>query len=78
MTNAEKTIKEIDRILSEFASGWVFVGFTIDGEPMSAVSVPSGKEEVGINAILQGILSAGGVGALRDQIKAKEKETEGE
>jgi hypothetical protein len=43
---------------------------------MAAVVCKDGKVEIGLNSMLNGILSAGGVGALRDQIKAKENEGE--
>ena len=79
MTDAQKNIREISRLLSEFSDGWLFIGFNpSDQEPITGVSCKDGKTETAINAIMAGILQSGGVGALRDQIKEKEKENDGE
>jgi len=77
MTKAQRNIRRIDQLLREFADGFVFIGFDPEThESMTCVSVPDDRAEIALNAVANGILQAGGVGALRDQIKEKEKEGE--
>ena len=75
MTNAQKNCRTISQFLEQHCDGFLLVAFNpTDQELIACVSVPDGKSETAINAIVGGILSAGGVGALRDQIKQKEKD----
>ncbi len=79
MTNAQKNVREINRMLQEYCDGYVLVAFNPkDQEPMMAVSANDAKTEIALNAAIGGLLQNGGVGALQDQIRAKQKEQEGE
>jgi hypothetical protein len=75
MTNAEKNIREIERLLNQYADGWCFVGFNPkDGEPIMACSYTDAKTEIALNSILGGMLSNGGVQALKARM-AQSNET---
>jgi hypothetical protein len=77
MTNAQKNCRTISQFLEQHCDGFLLVAFNpTDQEPITCVSVADGKSETAINAIVGGILSAGGVGALKAAIKEKEKEGE--
>ncbi len=77
MTNAQKNIRTIKTFLDQHLDGYVIIGFNpLDQEPVLHASVPDAKDEVALNALLGGVLSNNGVGALRDQIKEMEKEGE--
>lgn len=80
MTKEQKTIIELNRILGEFADGFLFIGFHPESkEPMTAVSVPNGQVEIALNSMMGGMLQVGGVRAVRDQIKrAAKKRKNGE
>lgn len=77
MTNSEKNVADIERFLNQYGDGWFFVGFNPkDGEPMMACSAPDAKSEIALNALLNSVLSNGGVGALRERMKDRKRQTE--
>ncbi len=73
MTNAQKTIRQIEKILNQYADGWVFIGFDpLSGESMMGAAAPDQKTEVALNACMAGLLQSGGVGALMEKQKENE------
>jgi len=80
MTKAERTIKEIDRMLQEHCSGYLLICFHPQtGEPMLAVSPEDDpKTDLALGALASSILAQGGAGFVRGQIEASKKEQEEE
>ena len=76
MTEAQKTVKHLQNVLEEHCDGFCLVAFSTDGEPLTAVSAPTGKTECALNAFMGSILAAGGVGAILQKIKDAQKENE--
>jgi hypothetical protein len=75
MTNAQKNIRQIEKILNQYADGWVFIGFDpTSGDSMMAGAAPDHKTAIALNALMGGLLQNGGVGALLERIKEKEQE----
>jgi hypothetical protein len=72
---ADQNVRAINNFLLEHCDGFFIVAFNpSDNEPLMAVCANDGKTETALNSMIQGVLQAGGVGAVSDQIKAKEKE----
>ena len=77
MTNAQKNLLNIDRMLQEHCDGYILVAFNPkDQETLMAVSAKDAKTETALNALMGGILSSGGVGALQDQIRRAQAEAQ--
>jgi hypothetical protein len=72
----DQNVRAINNFLLEHCDGFLCIAFDPQSkEPMIAVSVVDGKTETALNSILSGILQGGGVGGVRDAIKAKANET---
>ncbi len=72
MTDAQRTVREINRMLAEYSDGFFFCGFNPkDGEPILAVEAKDAKTIMALNNTLFGVLQSGGVEAMQNQIKKK-------
>jgi len=74
MSNAQKTAKKIKQFLDQYSDGYLLIAFNpTDGTPIVLIEFADGKTEVAINSLASGVISQGGVGPVRAQIKAQEQ-----